>query len=196
MCQACEDGAPEFDRAVAALPYTDPWAPLLARLKFHGDTSLARPLGDLLAQAAAPRRGRVSLLVPVPLSAQRLAERGYNQSWLLARQVAKRLRTTARHDLLARTRHTGRLMQLSAEARQAHIQDAFEPTTEGLRTIKGRDVAIVDDVMTTGATLNAVSMALMEAGARSISAWVVARTPAPDHAAPHRPLRRVNPDTL
>lgn len=179
MCQRCEDQSPEFDRAIAALDYTAPWSPLLASLKFNDATTLARPLGDLLAQAVKPRRGRVSLVVPVPLSPQRLRERGYNQSWLLARRVADRLRLTARHDLLLRTRHTSRLMAMSAPQRDSEIKGVFSVTTQGIATLKGRHVAIVDDVMTTGATLNAAALALLAGGARSVSAWVVARTPAP-----------------
>lgn len=179
ICPQCEDQSPEFDRAIAAMDYTAPWSPLLAQLKFRGGTALARPLGQLLAQAAAPRRGRVGLIVPVPLSRQRLMERGYNQSWLLAQQVARQLKLPARHDLLIRSRHTSRLMSLSAEERQLHIRNAFQVTRHGHLALKGRDVAVVDDVMTTGATLNAVATTLLESGVRSVSAWVVARTPAP-----------------
>lgn len=175
----CEDQSPEFDRTVCAIHYTAPWSPLLARLKFQEGTALARPLGDLLAQAVAPRLSGVNLVVPVPLSKQRLIERGYNQSWLLADRVARKLKLEARHDLLSRTVHTSRLMAMSAEERQQHISDAFEATPIGMRLLQGRHVAIVDDVMTTGATLNSAARALLEVGAHSVSAWVVARTPAP-----------------
>jgi ComF family protein len=179
VCVQCEDQSPEFDRAIAALDYTAPWSPLLARLKFQGDTALARPLSRLLAQAVAPRLGRINLVLPVPLSSQRLMERGYNQSWLIARHLGKQLGVKVRHDLLVRTRHTSRMMTLSAEERQAHIRGAFQLTKAGQQALEGRDVAVVDDVMTTGATLNAISQVLQEGGARSVSAWVVARTPAP-----------------
>ena len=179
VCQLCEDQSPEFDRAITALHYTAPWSPLLARLKFQQGTALARPLGDLLAQAVAPRLGSVQIVMPMPLSRQRLTERGYNQSWLIARHVARKLKLQARHDLLARTTHTERLMAMSAEERQQHIKDAFEATRQGLRMLPGKDVALIDDVMTTGATFNAAARALLDADARSVSAWVVARTPAP-----------------
>jgi ComF family protein len=182
VCQLCEDQSPEFDRTITAVHYTAPWSPLLARLKFQQGTALARPLGDLLAQAVKPRVGGVSLVLPMPLSRQRLTERGYNQSWLLARHVARQLKLEARHDLLARTIHTERLMAMSAEERQQQIRDAFEPTRQGLRTLPGKDIALVDDVMTTGATLNAAARTLLDAGARSVSAWVVARTPSPSSA--------------
>jgi ComF family protein len=179
ICAMCEDHSPEFDRAICAVHYSAPWSPLLARLKFKDGTALARPLGKLLAEAVAPRRDDVNLIVPVPLSRQRLIERGYNQSWLLARQVGQRLGVEARHDLMMRRAHTSRLMAMSAEERQQHIAGAFEPTPAGMRVLLGRDVALVDDVMTTGATLNAAAASLLDAGARSVSAWVVARTPSP-----------------
>jgi len=181
-CLQCEAQSPEFDRAVAALDYAAPWSPLLARLKFNGATELARPLADLLAQAVTPRMGLVSVILPVPLSRERLIERGYNQSWLIARELSRLLGVPARHDWLARSRHTSRMMTLSAEARQAHIRGAFALTAKGLKAIQGQNVALVDDVMTTGATLNAISQLLLEGGARSVSAWVVARTPAPPSA--------------
>ncbi len=179
-CLACEDVSPEFDRTITALDYIAPWSALLSRLKFHDATALAKPLGDLLAQAVAPKRGRVSLVLPTPLSHQRMKERGYNQSWLLARRVAARLGLPARHDLLVRAHHTARLMTMPAEARAQEIQGVFEVSAAGRQWLAGRHVAIVDDVMTTGATLNAATRALLEGGARSVSAWVVARTPAPD----------------
>lgn len=182
QCQACDDQSPEFDRAVAALDYAVPWSPLLMRLKFQGATALARPLGDLLARAAMPRRGRVTLVLPVPLSGERLHERGYNQSWLLASRVAQRLRLPARHDLLTRARHTARLMALSAQARAQAIHDVFDVAPQARAALRGRHVALVDDVMTTGATLNEATRALLEGGARGVSVWVVARTPPPAEA--------------
>lgn len=188
VCQTCEDASPEFDRAIAALDYTAPWSPLLARLKFHGATALARPLGDLLAQAVQPRQGRVSLVLPVPLSAERLRERGFNQSWLLARRVAMRLNLRAHPNMVVRLKHTQRLMAMTAEERQLAIGDAFAMETGATQTLRGRHVAVVDDVLTTGATLNAISRVLLDAGARSVSAWVVARTPAP--GAQEAPQRR------
>jgi ComF family protein len=177
-CQTCEDQSPEFDRAIAALDYAGPWPNLVARLKFQQDTALARPLGRLLAEAAAPRLGGMTpLVVPVPLSPERLRERGYNQAWLLARSVAAHLDLPARHDLLTRTQHTTRLMHLSAEARQQAIAQAFAANPGFEAHALGRDIALVDDVLTTGATLNACARTLLQAGARSVSAWVVARTP-------------------
>jgi ComF family protein len=180
VCPACEDHSPEFDRAIAALDYAAPWRHVLAQFKFQERTALARPLARLMLDALAQRPHRVDLIVPVPLSRPRLLERGYNQTWLLAQRLAGHLDTPARHDLLQRARHTERLMSLDAEARRAQIAGAFEVPDAALAQIRGRHVAVVDDVLTTGATLNEVAHTLREAGARSVSAWVLARTPAPD----------------
>lgn len=179
VCQMCEDQSPEFDRAIVAVDYAGPWPGLLAKLKFQGATALAKPLAHLLAEAVQTRRGRTNLVVPVPLSRQRLRERGYNQAWLLAREVGWQLGIPAQADMLARPQHTQRLMSLSAEERLLQIQSAFQVSPREQALVRGRDIALVDDVMTTGATLNACARTLLEAGARSVSAWVVARTPAP-----------------
>lgn len=152
---------------------------MLTQLKFQEGCALAKPLGHLLAQAVAPRLRDEHLILPIPLSPSRLHERGYNQSWLLTQEVAQRLQLSCRYDVLSRDRHTNRLMSLSAEERQTHIRQAFSVPSASRSHIKGRDIALVDDVMTTGATLNAAASALLDAGARSVSAWVVARTPAP-----------------
>lgn len=179
VCIRCEDVTPEFDRAIAAVDYDGPWPELLTRLKFNGATALARPLATMLAERVHERRAQADLIVPVPLSRQRMAERGYNQSWLLAKHIERQLAVAARFDVLTRPQHTHRLMSLSAEARALQIRDAFEVTATGRALLDGQHVAIVDDVMTTGVTLDACARALLEAGARSVSAWVVARTPQP-----------------
>lgn len=188
VCTSCEDVSPEFDRAIAAVDYDGPWPELLTRLKFTGATALARPLATMLAERIHERRAQADLVVPVPLSRQRMAERGYNQSWLLAKHIERQLAVAARFDVLTRRQHTQRLMSLTAEERALQIRDVFEVTASGQALIDGRHVAIVDDVMTTGATLDACARTLLEAGARSVSAWVVARTPQPGrHTAPRAP---------
>lgn len=185
VCPACEDQSPEFDRAIAALDYVAPWMGVLSRLKFQEGTALARPLAGLMRKALAQRPHPVDLIVPVPLSRTRLLERGYNQTWLLAQHLSASLGRPARHDVLLRARHTERLMRLDAEARRAQIAGAFEVSEAALPHIRRRHIAVVDDVLTTGATLDEVARTLREAGARSVSAWVLARTPAPDRSAPH-----------
>jgi ComF family protein len=181
-CPRCDAHHPEFDRAVAAVHYAAPWSTLITRLKFQGDAAVAKPLGSMVAQAVSVRaggrrQGLADLVLPMPVSGPRLQERGFNQSWLLARHCAHTLALPCRHDVLQRTRHTARLMSLSAEDRALALREAFVVPHSQHRWVRGRHVALVDDVLTTGATLDAASLALREAGARSISAWVLARTP-------------------
>ncbi|MEY4765911.1 MAG: hypothetical protein RI907_2584 [Pseudomonadota bacterium] len=180
-CLQCEAQAPEFDRAVVAVHYAAPWSQLIARLKFQRRSALAPAMGRLLAQAAqvsaaASPAGWPDVVLPVPLSAQRLQERGFNQSWLLARACATELGLRCRHDVLLRTRHTSRLMQMSAPDRALALDQAFAVAPAQSHWVLGAHVALVDDVLTTGATLDAASRALRDAGARSVSAWVLART--------------------
>jgi ComF family protein len=202
LCQQCEDMPPAFDHALAAVDYELPWSPLVAALKFREDPALAKPLARLMAQsvkarwvvppddatgrAKAPlawRRGAPSLIVPVPLSGQRLRERGYNQAWLLASQLGQQLQRPALADGLLKVRHTERLMSLDAHEREDHIRGAYAVNQAHRRLIENRHVAVVDDVLTTGATLNEVARTLWLAGASEVSVWVVARTPLPDQAA-------------
>jgi ComF family protein len=180
-CALCEAYPPEFDRAVAALDYIPPWTPLIARLKFHETPALARPLGRLLAQAVRARGpcSRYTVVVPAPLSAERHRERGYNQAGLLAREVARALGLACEPEALHKRQHTARMMSLQSDERALQIRGAFSLLPDQARHLKGRDVALVDDVMTTGATLNELTRTLHAAGVRSVQAWVLARTPPP-----------------
>jgi ComF family protein len=176
ICMDCEAHSPEFDRALAALDYALPWSRLLARLKFQDACHLAPWLAERLAAAWRARPQAAGVILPMPISRARLRERGYNQSGLVAQALGARLGLPVAHDVLQRPRHTARLMQLDPARRQAEIAGALCVNPALRRRVIGRHVAVVDDVMTTGATLNEAALVLREAGARSVSAWVVART--------------------
>lgn len=180
-CRACEAGTPEFDRAIAALDYVAPWSHLIARLKYQRDIGLVRPLASLLADAVRRHPHRVDLVLPVPQSGTRTRERGFNQAWLLARDLSRQLNLPARDGMVSRSDHHAarRLAGLDAPDRRVAVQGAFEIAPDAARHLRSRHVAVVDDVLTTGATLNELSRVLQAAGVRSISAWVVARTPDP-----------------
>lgn len=187
-CLLCEDYPPAFDRAVAAVDYVAPWTALIGRLKFHEEAALAAALGGLLAERVAPTLRRLRpaerpLVVAAPLSTSRLRERGYNQAGLLAQHVAGSLRLTCVPHALQKTRHTDRLMGLSADERRAAIRGAYAVRADMAPKLEGRHVALVDDVMTTGATLDELTRTLEGVGVRSVSAWVLARTPAPERPA-------------
>lgn len=180
-CLACEDAPPEFERAVAAVDYNSPWRELIARFKFNGDVSLARPLSELMATPLLklPHRGRPQWIIPTPLSQVRLRERGYNQAWQLTRQLSRQMGIPALPHALHRLRDTPRMMTLEAEQRRQQIKGAFQVNTRLRRDLAGRHVAVVDDVLTTGATLDEITRTLQATGVRQVSVWVLARTPAP-----------------
>jgi len=119
----------------------------------------------------------VALLLPVPLADVRLRERGYNQAALLAQRLARRLRLPCAPQALRRTRDTGHQLALPREQRAANVRGAFAVAPRTAGVLRGRRVALVDDVMTTGATLAEAARVLLAAGAAEVQAWVVARTP-------------------
>jgi ComF family protein len=180
VCGACLKDPPPQDRALAALDYGHPWDPLIARFKFNDALDLAEPFARLLGEAW--RAGDVppaDWLLPVPLAAARLRERGYNQSWEIARRIAAQLGTRADAGLLLRLRDTPHQLAFPVERRAANVHGAFavEPTrTDELR---GRHVAVIDDVMTTGATAAEIARTLKQAGAAQVTLCVLARTPSP-----------------
>jgi ComF family protein len=175
-CGDCLREPPPFERTTVAVDYGFPWDRLVAAFKFHGQVelaaSMARLIGERVDAAGAPPP---DLVVPMPLARARLAERGFNQAWELARRVASRRRLPARADVLERVLHTTHQAQLTREQRQRNLRNAFVAA----RGLDGRHVALVDDVMTTGATAREAALALKRAGVARVSLWLFARTPAP-----------------
>lgn len=182
-CGRCLRQPPALARTVAALDYRFPWDGLLQRFKYHAALELRDGLVEQL-DAALDRAGLEApdRLLPVPLSAQRLRERGYNQSHELARALARRrgLRCDAR--LLLRVRDNPHQAGLKLQARAANVRGVFavDPLRAGL--LRGARIALVDDVMTSGATLFELAALLHRHGAAEVQAWVVARTPEPGGA--------------
>ncbi len=178
-CATCREAPPAFARTVAAADYVAPLDRAITALKFGGSTGLAPALGALLADACRAEGADVlegvDRIVPVPLSAARLAERGFNQAHLVAAALVRRARPARARlapALLSRQRDTLPQSRLQSVARRANLDHGFvaHPEVAGLR------IAVVDDVMTTGATLEAAAIALRGAGARSVVNLVVART--------------------
>jgi ComF family protein len=176
-CGACLRDPPPFEHTVCAVDYAFPWDRLIAELKFHGRAELARPLAERLLAAVQGASVPVpDFVLPVPLAPRRLAERGYNQAWELARRVAAAGGLQARADLLLRPLHTAQQADLGRADRQRNLRTAFmvEPRRRGV--LQGRRVALVDDVMTTGATAREAAAALLRAGAAAVDIWALART--------------------
>jgi ComF family protein len=169
-CGACQQKPPTFDRAIAALRYDAPVDRLIVNLKYNGRLNLARALATLLADRIAPADAP-DVIVPVPLHRSRLRERGYNQSQELARVLAQRLARPLAPRLATRVRATPTQTSLPLEQRARNVRNAFAVTDD----IDGLRVAIVDDVMTSGHTVNALAKAMRRAGAKEVCVWVVAR---------------------
>jgi ComF family protein len=171
VCTLCEHEPPPVSRTRAAFAYAAPIDRLLPRLKFHGDLAAGRLCARLMAECLAGLPAPEAV-VAVPLHRTRLRERGYNQAREIAAPLARHLGLPLREDLLERVRHTRRQSKLDADARQANMEDAF--AVSGSARLPAH-VVLVDDVMTTGATLYAAAWALRESGVRQVDAWVVAR---------------------
>jgi len=180
VCGACLTDPPPYDGALAAVDYGHPWDQLIGPFKFHGALDLAQPLAAGLADAwRASGRPLPDALVPVPLAPARLRERGYNQAWEIARRVARAIGCKADARLVRRVRDTPHQLALPPQQRSANVHAAFAVDPRRAAQLAGRRVAIVDDVMTTGATAAEMARVLRAAGAAGVEAWVVARTPAP-----------------
>ncbi|CAN5428517.1 ComF family protein [soil metagenome] len=183
MCGACLKEPPAFDAAWAAVDYDFPWAGLVARLKFHDALDLCSALASLMTRV---QRGRETalpdLLMPVPLSAQRLSSRGFNQAWELTRRLSRTLHLAADPRLVLRIRDTHQQMAVSPGRRHENVRGAFAVEPLRANGLQGRSVAFVDDVMTTGATAQELAMVARQAGARRVEIWVLARTPRPGNA--------------
>lgn len=179
-CGACLTDPPPLDRCLCAVDYVWPWIGCIARFKFEDEPGWAPALVALLRSTpwVEPELEQADWLIPMPLSRGRLAERGYNQAMLLAQALDAR-RTRA--DLLLRIRETTPQSDLSRAERLRNLRGALALEPNQAESVRDRHVVLVDDVMTSGASLHAAARVLREAGARRIAALVVARTPAESH---------------
>ena len=183
FCGACLTDPPPFERALAAVDYAHPWDGLITQFKFHAALDLAPALAQRLLDTF--QRGgepAPALLLPIPLSGQRLRERGYNQAWELARRLARALSCRADAGLLLRVKDTPHQLALAPDKRAGNVHAAFAVEPRRRVELAGASVTLVDDVMTTGATVSEAARVLLQAGAAQVRVWVVARTPLDDSA--------------
>ncbi|BAV95768.1 competence protein F [Lysobacter enzymogenes] len=173
-CGACRARASPLREVRAASLYRAPLDRLLPRFKFHHDLAAGRLLATTMAAAFAPLAGRgAATLIPVPLHRSRLRQRGYDQALELARPLSRRLGLPLRANGLHRARDTPPQSRLDAAQRRRNLRDAFAWTADAPPPAHA---ILIDDVMTTGATLHAAAQALQRAGAQRVDAWVCART--------------------
>jgi ComF family protein len=188
LCVACESslsraaspciiGPDPLLRSFAPFAHAYPADHLVHALKYRGQLAVARVLGGLLAKhvECAGLAAGVDVIVPVPLHPRRHAERGFNQSHEIARWTARRLRCLLDGSLVVRQRDTRPQVGLRGDQRRRNLDRAFAAASG----VRGLRIALVDDVFTTGTTLCELGRALHAAGARSVEAWCVDRTPAP-----------------
>jgi len=177
-CGACVRAPPPLDRCHAAVSYGYPWSALVSDFKFHAQPGWAAALAGLMrgTEGVAREIGHAQRLLPMPLSRERLASRGYNQALELARQLAP---GKADAGLLLRLRDTPVQTTLGRSAREANVRGAFGVEPLRQPEVRGARLLLVDDVMTSGASLYAAAAALRAAGAAEVSAVVLARTDEP-----------------
>lgn len=174
-CGACLREPPPLDSCIAAVTWGYPWSASIASYKFAGQPGWAAAWATLLRSApwAEPALEAADSVIPMPLSVQRLRERGFNQALEIARRLAPA--KTDAHTLL-RIRDTAPQRALDREGRLRNVRGAFAVEPSRLARVRGRHLLLVDDVMTSGASLHAAALALRQAGAAGVSALVLART--------------------
>lgn len=172
VCGECQKHPPAYGSTRALFHYAPPVDRLIQHLKYHGRLELSRVLGGYLGQHLLTLNDPLpDVVVPVPLHVTRLRERGYNQSLEIARFVARQLGIPLDWQGTQRTRPTAPQMELPRDQRKKNVRGAF--TTR--KPFGGQRIAILDDVMTSGHTVNALAECLLDNGAKEIRVWVVAR---------------------
>ncbi len=196
LCGACLKaaalGEPALHRCIAAVDYTYPWQQLMARFKFQAEPGWADFFSTMLLQApgAAKLMMRADALIAIPASRQRLAERGYNQAWLLAKALSRQWHSEAKTRKLQtctpelihgleRRRDTAAQHRLSRRQRLGNLDGAFEAGPDLLTRLRQGSlthVILIDDVTTTGTTLHSAARTLRKVGVEQVSALVVCKT--------------------
>ena len=171
VCGRCLSSPPGFHRATALADYAPPVDAMVMALKFRARLELAAVFGGLLARRVAAAGD--ALVIPVPLAFERMSERGFNQSLQVARAFCRGSGARLAADLVRRIRHAPPQQTLALGERRRNVRGAFAMTG----SVRGHDVLVVDDVMTSGSTMDEIARLLVSAGAAHVHALVVARTP-------------------
>lgn len=176
LCQDCTTRPLHLSGLRAVSAYQEPLRTCIHALKYEGNTRLAEPLGLLLAKAYRAYGIRADVIIPVPLHSERQRQRGYNQTSLLAEVCARQVGVPSSNHVLVRHRATTSQVGLAAQERQQNVAGAFLCTPAfATGTLSGRTILIIDDVCTTGATIEACALPLFAAGAHAVWGLVLAR---------------------
>lgn len=184
-CGGCLKDPPAFEQVVAPWSYGFPVDSLITRFKHNAKWPFGRLLGEVLGQFLQHRFDeglpRPDALLPVPLANKRLRQRGFNQAAMLAQWLGKQLDLPCEENALRRIQDTSAQQALDAKARKRNLRNAFNLVPDA--DVKGRHLALVDDVLTTGATAQALARLLVDAGAMRVDVYCLARTAKPGDAA-------------
>lgn len=180
VCGTCQTSPPAFRQVIAPWSYSFPVDSLISRFKHQGKWPLGHLLANLLGDFLRDRFENTALtrpdcLLPVPMAGKRLRQRGYNQAVMLAHWLGKDLDLPVNQRLLLRPQETVAQQQLDAKTRKRNLRHAFALAAD--TPVAGRHLALVDDVLTTGATAHSLARLLMQAGARQVDVYCLARTP-------------------
>jgi ComF family protein len=170
-CASCHRSYSPLDQMRASLFYVEPTNSLIHRFKYEGYFSLGGMFAELMAESWPEWRTPPDLVVPIPLHKKRQRHRGYNQSALIARPLAIARGLDYNDTLLLRVRHTAPQVGLGPDERRLNVHEAFEATADA----QGRHILLIDDVLTTGATMRSAAETLLSRGAASVSAYCLAR---------------------
>ncbi|MCS3513956.1 ComF family protein [Pseudomonas grimontii] len=182
VCGQCLKQPPAFKQVIAPWTYSFPVDTLISRFKHQARWPLGHMLGRLLGQHLQHRFDnneltRPDILLPVPMARRRLRERGYNQALMLARWLSANLNLPYDEHLLLRPHETVAQQDLDARTRKRNLLNAFALAPDA--QVQGRHLALVDDVLTTGATAHSLARLLINAGAQQVDVYCLARTPKP-----------------
>lgn len=172
LCGKCLSSSPYFDSTFALCYYESPFTRLITQLKFHGQLGLSTLLGHLMVDRLIHLPHHPELIIPIPLHKTRLRERGFNQAIEIARPIAKHLQIPLDITHTQRHRYTHAQSDIAANLRYKNVRHAFS-----VKGILPKNVAIIDDVMTTGHTVNEFARTLKSAGVEHVQVWCCARTP-------------------
>lgn len=172
LCQTCQSHPPYYKKLRSFAKFDSPLREALHRLKYQNDVGLGEPLSKHLVELYNQDRWDVDLVVSVPLSSKRLKERGYNQASVLARPFADAIQVRFQTNILLKKRETRTQVGLSAVERHQNLNDAFYAHPS---RVKGKSILVIDDVATTGSTINACAQALCDAGASAVYGLTLTR---------------------
>jgi len=170
VCGACLKEPPHYDRLICLSYYKDHIARMITQLKFYHQLAYANILGTLMAKHLLPDE-KPNCIIPIPLHKKRLRQRGFNQALEIAKPIAKRLEIPIDYKSCQRIRHTQPQTEIDAKHRHNNLKNAFSVTRQ-----MPKQVVILDDVFTTGHTVNELSHTLRKAGIEHIEVWCIAKT--------------------